>query len=127
MYKLILICENPSFVLESSTKSGKYCVAMDHQMYFMIELTQGKGENVCFIVGSFQKSATRGSYHSVLNQKPLNTFIVMKKSFTMDSLKNVKVILRHWDFMGKAGSKHYLSKFPNKSTLLKTFKSVTVT
>lgn len=126
MCKLILICENSNFALESSAKSGKYCVAMDHQMYFMIELTQGKGKNVCFIVCSFQKSATQGSYHSTLNQKPLNTFIVMKKSFTMDSLKNVKVILRHWDFMGKAGSKYYLSKLPNKSTLLKTFKSVTV-
>lgn len=50
----------------------------------------------------------------------------MKKSFTMDSLKDVKIILCHRDFMGKASSKHYLSKLSNKSTLLKTFKSVSV-
>lgn len=65
-----------------------------------------------FLVCSLQKSETQGSYQSTLNQKPLNTFIVMKKSFTMDSLKDVKVILCHWDFMGKAVLSTTFLSFP---------------
>lgn len=96
---------------------------MDSQTNSIIELTQGKGTFHCLFFPEVWDSRELSFY---IKSKTSKHLIIMKKSFTMDSLKDVKVILCHWDFMGKAGSKHCLSQLPHKSTRLETLESASV-
>lgn len=57
---------------------------------------------VYFIVCCFQKLVTQGSYHPTLNQKPLNTFIVMKKVFHNGQFERCKSYSLSLRFYGES-------------------------